>query len=64
VWFWEDGVLALYHLRASGYERVERSELPGLTDLDLAVLQRCLLIDETSTAAAMREFSAYLQQQP
>jgi Uma2 family endonuclease len=64
VWFWEDGVLALYHLRSSGYEQVERSELPGLTDLDLAVLKRCLLIGETSTAEAMREFSAYLQQQP
>jgi Uma2 family endonuclease len=63
VWFWEDGVLTLYHLRSSGYERVERSELPGLADLDLAVLKRCLLIGETSTAEAMREFSAYLQQQ-
>jgi Uma2 family endonuclease len=62
VWFWEDGVLALYHLRSSGYERVERSELPGLADLDLAVLKRCLLIGETSTTAAMKEFNTYLQQ--
>jgi Uma2 family endonuclease len=63
VWFWEDGFLALYHLRLSGYERIEQSELPGLVDLDLAVLKRCLLIDETSTAAAMKEFNIYLRRQ-
>ena len=44
VWFWEDGVLAIYHLRASestiGYERVAHSEL--LPGLDLALLQRCI----------------------
>ena len=62
VWFWEDGVLALYHLRLSGYERIEQSELPRLMDLDLAVLKRCFLIGETSTAAAMKEFNTYLQQ--
>jgi Uma2 family endonuclease len=63
VWFWEDGVLALYHLRSSHYERIEQSELPGLVNLDLAVLKRCLLIGETSTAAAMKEFGWYLRQQ-
>ncbi|MCY7277253.1 MAG: Uma2 family endonuclease, partial [Phormidesmis sp. CAN_BIN44] len=30
VWFWEDGTLALYHLRQEGYQRIDRSELPGL----------------------------------
>lgn len=39
VWFWEDGTLALYHLRANGYERIEQSELPGLENLDLDVLK-------------------------
>jgi Uma2 family endonuclease len=61
VWFWEDGVLSLYHLRANGYESIAQSELPGLGQLDLAVLKRCLLIGETSTAAAMVEFNAYLR---
>jgi Uma2 family endonuclease len=60
VWFWEDGVLALYRLRSNGYERIEQSELPGLRDLDLAVFKRCLLIGETSTTEAMREFNRYL----
>jgi Uma2 family endonuclease len=63
VWFWEDGVLALYHLRPSGYEQIERSELPGLKDLDLNVFKRCLLIGETSTTNAIKEFSSYLQRQ-
>jgi Uma2 family endonuclease len=60
VWFWEDGVLALYRLRSNGYERIEQSELPGLRDLDLVVFKRCLLIGETSTTEAMREFNRYL----
>ncbi|UBF30524.1 Uma2 family endonuclease (plasmid) [Kovacikia minuta CCNUW1] len=35
VWFWEDGVLQINHLRETGYELVSRSELlPGLP-LDL-----------------------------
>jgi Uma2 family endonuclease len=62
VWFWEDGVLALYRLRSSGYEQVERSELPGLKELDLTIFKRCLLIGETSTTNAIKEFSTYLQQ--
>ena len=27
VWFWEDGVLSIYHLHASGYEPVAQTEL-------------------------------------
>jgi Uma2 family endonuclease len=61
VWFWEDGVLALYHLRSNGYEQVYRSELPGLQDLDLDVFKRCLLIGETSTADAMKALNTYLR---
>lgn len=61
VWFWEDGVLALYHLRGDGYERIERSELPGLVNLDLVVFKRCLLMGETSTTIAIQEFNVYLQ---
>jgi Uma2 family endonuclease len=63
VWFWEDGVLALYHLRSNGYEQIEQSELPGLKDLDLAIFKRCLLVGETSTTEAMRELNTYLQSQ-
>jgi Uma2 family endonuclease len=61
VWFWEDGGLALYCLRSDGYEQTDRSELPGLKDLDLNVFKRCLLVGETSTAEAMKQFTAYLQ---
>ena len=56
VWFWEDGALDLYHLRDSGYERLQASELPGLEDLDLAMLKRCILIAETSAPNAMMAF--------
>ncbi|MBW4620088.1 MAG: Uma2 family endonuclease [Cyanosarcina radialis HA8281-LM2] len=37
VWFWEDGVLAIYHL-SGDYRRVDRSVL--LPELDLALLVR------------------------
>jgi Uma2 family endonuclease len=63
VWFWEDGVLALYHLRLNGYEQIERSELPGLKNLDLNVFKRCLLMGETITTKAIKEFSSYLHRQ-
>lgn len=53
VWFWEDGTLDLYHLRDSGYERLQASELPGLEDLDLAMFKRCILIAETNAPKAM-----------
>ncbi|MGV0024693.1 Uma2 family endonuclease [Phormidesmis priestleyi] len=56
VWFWEDGVFALHHLSASGYERVDRSQLPNLQDLDIALLTRCVLIAETDELAALEEF--------
>lgn len=56
VWFWEDGTLALYHLREGGYQRIERSELPGLEDLDLDLLKRCILIGETDLGKALRTF--------
>ncbi len=52
VWFWEDGVLKLYHLRKSGYERIERSEV--LRDLDINTLSRCLMM--ASKIEAVKEF--------
>jgi Uma2 family endonuclease len=44
VWFWEDGVLEIHHLRdecdAAGYEKVAQSEaVPGI---DLELLRRCI----------------------
>ncbi len=56
VWFWEDGVFALYHLREDGYEQIEQSELPGLNQLDLDLLRRCILMAETDFQAAVRMF--------
>jgi Uma2 family endonuclease len=56
VWFWEDGALTLYHLRSSGYECIERSELPGMTHLDVALLSRCILKGETSHLEAAQEW--------
>ena len=56
VWLWEDGVLTLYHLRDSGYEQIERSELVGLEQLDINLLRRCILIAETDFTEAVRVF--------
>ena len=56
VWFWQDGVLKLYHLREQGYERIVQSELPGLKDLNLNLLKRCILMAETDAGEAIRTF--------
>jgi Uma2 family endonuclease len=56
VWFWEDGLFTLYHLRDGGYARIYRSELPTLTDLDMDLLTRCVLLAQTSRVEAFREF--------
>ena len=56
VWFWEDGSLKLYHLRDSSYEPIDRSQLPGLNDLDLDLLRRCILMAETDAGEAIRAF--------
>jgi Uma2 family endonuclease len=57
VWFWEDGVLTLHRLRASGYERIQQSELPGLVDLDLELLKCCILMAETNSGDAVITFA-------
>ena len=55
VWFWEDGLLSLYHLRSpeQTYEKITVSELPGLDTLNLELLQRCILKAETDFPAAV-----------
>lgn len=56
VWFWEDGLLTLHHLRNNSYERIDRSQLLGLNDLDLDLLRRCILMAETDAGEAIRAF--------
>lgn len=56
VWLWEDGVLEVFHLLADGYEKVERSLIPELGAIDLAVFAACVLAGETSRVAAMKKF--------
>jgi len=52
VWFWQDGVFSLYHLREAGYEPIRQSEIPELATLDMELLTRCLLIAPTSRLEA------------
>ncbi len=61
VWFWEDGVLRLHHLREAGYQRIDRSELPGLEDLDIDFLKRCIMMAETDVVEAIRTFQQGIQ---
>ena len=56
VWFWEDGVLRLYYLQNGIYEQRDRSQLPGLNDLNLDLLRRCILMAETDPGEAIRAF--------
>lgn len=57
VWFWEDGILNVYHLKEE-YERLERSEL--LPDLDLSVLGRYISYHDQYDAVT--EFIKVLKQ--
>ncbi|MEH2377006.1 Uma2 family endonuclease [Nostoc sp.] len=59
VWFWEDGTIEVYCLREQEYEKVVNSEL--LAELDLSLLNRCLLL--SSPLEAIREFRQVIQQQ-
>ncbi|HBB32625.1 MAG TPA: hypothetical protein DDZ80_10990 [Cyanobacteria bacterium UBA8803] len=56
VWFWEDRLLKLYHLREGSYKPIERSQLPGLSELDIDLLRRCILMGETDAGEAIRVF--------
>lgn len=62
VWFWQDGVFTLYHLRKGvtaidyRYEQINSSEIPELATLDINLLTRCVLIAETSRLNAAQEF--------
>lgn len=56
VWFWEDGLFTLYRLREADYERINRSEIPELADLDIELLTRCVLMTQTSRLGAIEAF--------
>ncbi|OLT61821.1 Uma2 family endonuclease [Moorena bouillonii] len=56
VWFWEDGLLKLYHLTDGSYFPIERSLLPGLSELDLDWFTHCVLMAETDAGEAIRAF--------
>ena len=56
VWFWQDGLFSLYHLRDNDYEKISRSEIPELATLDLDLLTRCVLIAQTSRLEAATAF--------
>ncbi len=56
VWFWQDGLFSLYHLRDTYYEKISRSEIPELATLDLDLLTRCVLIAQTSRLEAATAF--------
>jgi Uma2 family endonuclease len=58
VWFWEDGLFSLYHLRENGYEKITRSELPHLDRLDIEVLTQCALVAQTSKLQATNALKA------
>ena len=58
VWFWEDGLLVVYHLREDVYEKVDRSQIPELVEIQLDVLSQCILIGETSRVHACKKFLA------
>ncbi len=52
VWFWEDGTIEVYSLQEQEYQKVDHSQL--LPNLDLSLLNRCLLL--SSPIQAIKEF--------
>jgi Uma2 family endonuclease len=56
VWFWDDGVLAVYSLQSDGYRQVTRSQISALAPIDLAIMAECILIGETSRIEAVERF--------
>lgn len=56
VWFWQDGLFSLYHLRDGHYDKITHSEIPELAALSIDLLTRCVLIAQTSRLEAAHEF--------
>lgn len=61
VWFWQDGLFSLYHLRDGFYEQISRSEIPELATLNIDLLTRCVLIAHTSRLEAATTFRKALK---
>lgn len=59
VWFWEDGVLDIYHLYSNGYSQVSNSELISGLPLDI-FLKYITYHDQYD---AVKEFRAVLRQE-
>jgi Uma2 family endonuclease len=60
VWFWEDGVLAIFQWRGQHYEKINRSEL--LPDLSLDLFCRYVLYYDQYDAVT--EFLAAISSEP
>lgn len=56
VWFWDDGVLAVYSLQSDGYQKVNRSQISALAPIDTDIMAQCILIGETSRIEAVERF--------
>ncbi len=63
VWFWQDGLFSLYHLRNNHYDKITNSEIPELATLNIDLLTRCVLMAQTSRLEAAKEFRNALKSQ-
>ena len=63
VWFWQDGLFTLYHLRNNHYDKITHSEIPELATLNIDLLTRCVLMAQTSRLEAAKEFCNALKSQ-
>lgn len=57
VWFWDDGLLSIHHLRSNGYERINKSKL--LSDLPIDIFTR--YITYHNQYDAVNSFTATIQ---
>ena len=58
LWFWEDGLLSVYHLTDKGYQKCDRSLIPVLNTLNLERFTQCILMGETSCLKARKHLLA------
>ena len=56
IWFWEDGILAIYHLKNDEYVKYASSQIPELSGIDIAIFNQSILIGETDRIAALETF--------
>ncbi|NES25918.1 MAG: Uma2 family endonuclease [Symploca sp. SIO3E6] len=63
VWFWQDGLFSLYHLRNNHYDKITHSEIPELATLSIDLLTQCVLMAQTSRLEAAKEFRNAIKSQ-